>query len=160
MFNQIVEMLNPSAWRQGGLKPDQLQIAVAALLAQAALMDDHFDAAERTTIERLLSTAFHLDAAQAREVLAAAERTAENSSQLYPFTRTVVERLDAEARIELIEMLWEVAYADGVLSPDEDALIRRIAGMIYVSDHDRGAARKRALQRRAVAGQGNEKTEE
>jgi uncharacterized tellurite resistance protein B-like protein len=52
-----------------------------------------------------------------------------------------------EDRIRLIEMLWEVAYADGVLDPEEDMLLRRIAGLVYVSDQDRVAARQRVLKR-------------
>jgi uncharacterized tellurite resistance protein B-like protein len=54
-----------------------------------------------------------------------------------------------QQRSHLIEMLWEVAYADGVLDPQEDALLRRVAGLIYVSDADRVAARQRVLQRLA-----------
>jgi uncharacterized tellurite resistance protein B-like protein len=73
----------------------------------------------------------------------------ERSNQLYPFTRIAVERMDLAQRIGLIEMLWEVAYADGVLDPDEDALLRRVAGLIYVSDVDRAAARIRVLERMA-----------
>jgi uncharacterized tellurite resistance protein B-like protein len=44
-------------------------------------------------------------------------------------------------------MLWEVAYADGVLDADEDALIRRVAGLMFVSDQDRGFARRRVRER-------------
>jgi uncharacterized tellurite resistance protein B-like protein len=44
-------------------------------------------------------------------------------------------------------MLWEVVYSNGVLTGDEDALIRRVAGLIYVSDRDRGEARRRVMQR-------------
>jgi uncharacterized tellurite resistance protein B-like protein len=44
-------------------------------------------------------------------------------------------------------MLWEVAYADGVLDPEEDALIRKIGGLIYITDRDRMLARKRVLER-------------
>ena len=44
-------------------------------------------------------------------------------------------------------MLWEVAYADGVLDPLEDALLRRVAGLIDVSDHERGTARLRVCAR-------------
>jgi hypothetical protein len=51
----------------------------------------------------------------------------------------------------ILEMMWEVVYADGVLDPQEDMLLRRIAGLIYVSDGERGAARKRALERLAAA---------
>ena len=49
--------------------------------------------------------------------------------------------------MRILEMLWEVAYADGVLNPEEDQLLRRIAGLIHVSDRDRALARQRVLQR-------------
>ena len=51
-----------------------------------------------------------------------------------------------EQRVGIIEMLWEVAYADGVLDPHEDMLLRQIAGLIHVPDRERGLARKRALE--------------
>ena len=126
---------------------DDLQIAVAVLLVEAARMDDHFDDAERATIERMLAEKFHLSTEATRELLALAEKTAEASHQYYPFTRLTVERMDPKQRIELIEMLWEVAYADGVLDPEEDLLIRRVAGLIYVTDRDRVLARQRVLAR-------------
>jgi uncharacterized tellurite resistance protein B-like protein len=44
-------------------------------------------------------------------------------------------------------MLWEVVYARGNLTPEEDALIRKVAGLLYVSDRDRGLARQRVLHR-------------
>ncbi len=55
----------------------------------------------------------------------------------------------ADMRVQIIEMLWTVAYADGALDPDEDALIRQVAGLIQVSDWERGAARRRALEKLA-----------
>ena len=146
MFNHILSLLGGGA-TSVPFKPDQLQIAVAALLVHAATMDDTFDTAERSAIERLLAERFTLGPDAVKALLAQAERRAEDSIQLYPFTRVAIERLDAAERVRLIEMLWEVAYADGVLDPDEDALVRRVAGLLYVSDHDRGAARKRVLQR-------------
>ena len=59
----------------------------------------------------------------------------------------IKDRFPHEERLELMEMLWEVAYADGVLHDFEASLMRRISGLIYVSDRDSGAARKRALAR-------------
>jgi uncharacterized tellurite resistance protein B-like protein len=59
----------------------------------------------------------------------------------------VVENFTEEERTGVIETLWEVAYSDGVLTGDEDALIRRVAGLIYVSDRDRAEARRRVVQR-------------
>jgi len=49
-----------------------------------------------------------------------------------------------------VEMLWEVVYADGVLHDYEANLLRRIGGLIYVSDMDRGNARKRVMTRLGI----------
>ena len=145
MFNQILSLLSGDS--PASARSDQLQVAVAALMVHAARMDDTFDAAERRTIEHLLAERFGLTPDAVQRLLAVAEQRAEDSSQLYPFTRLAVERLDERERVEVIEMLWEVAYADGILAPDEDALLRRIAGLLYVSDQDRGEARKRVMRR-------------
>ena len=128
-------------------EPGDLELAVAVLLVEAARMDANFDQKERVTIERLLAERFSLSPDETRQLVALAEKKAENSNQLYPFTRLAVERMDEKQRIRLIEMLWEVAYADGTLDADEDALLRRVAGLIYVSDQERGAARRRVLAR-------------
>ncbi|HUC62907.1 MAG TPA: TerB family tellurite resistance protein [Alphaproteobacteria bacterium] len=126
---------------------DRLEIAVAALLVEAARMDDHFDAAERATIRRLLAERFELEPEATQRLLEAAERAVDQSTQLFRFTHLVVEELAPEERVRILEMLWEVAYADGSLSPEEDQLLRRIAGLIYVSDRERGEARLRVLRR-------------
>jgi len=117
------------------------------LLVEAARMDDTFEATERAAIERLLAAKFELSADATKTLLAHAEDVAKRSNQLHPFTRLAVERMTPEERIRLIEMLWEVAYADGVLDPEEDMLLRRVAGLVYVSDQDRIAARQRVVAR-------------
>ncbi len=126
---------------------DELHLAAAALLAEVALGDSEFDAAERTVIARLLRERFGL--AEAARLVDAAERAARDASHLLRFTRVIKDNFSSAERIELIEMIWEVVYADGELHAYEDALLRRIAGLIYVSDRDRGAARKRVLARLA-----------
>ena len=136
-----------SAPESAPTRPDDLQIAVAVLLVEAARMDDTFDQYERGTIETLLERRFQLSHDETQELLKLAEETAERSHQLHPFTRLAVERMEPARRIRLIEMLWEVAYADGKLDPDEDVLLRRVAGLIYISDEDRIAARQRVFSR-------------
>ena len=145
MFDQILKLLTAPEPKSGSR--DDLQTAVAVLLVEAARRDDTFDGVERATIERLLAEKFGLSAEATGQLLAEAESAADRTSQLHPFTRLAVERMDPQQRIRLIEMLWEVAYADGILDPEEDSLVRRIAGLIYVSDADRVAARQRVLQR-------------
>lgn len=127
---------------------DELQLAVAALLLEAAIVvDGHFDPTERQVVRGVLARAFSLSPEAAQDLVAAAERQVEASAQLFGFTSTVNERVNRERKIEIIEMLWEVAYADGVLDPLEDTLLRRIAGLIDVTDHERGEAKRRVLQR-------------
>ena len=130
---------------------DTLHLAAAALLVEAACMDGDFDAGERDTIASLLQRQFDLDEAQTDTLIDAARETVEESTQLYAFTRIIQERFSDEERIGMIEMLWEVAYADGHLHEYESSLVRRVAGLIYVADRDSGAARKRVRQRLEAA---------
>src|SRR5262249_51420884 len=122
-----------------------------ALLIEAARMDDDFDAAERATIERLLAESFGLTPAAVRSLVTTAEEAVRNSTQFFPFTQEICKQMEPEERVQVLEMLWEVAYADGVLDPQEDMLLRRIAGLIYVPDRERGMARQRALEKLAAA---------
>ncbi len=127
---------------------DKLQLAVAALLLEAAMVvDGRFDARDRAVIRRLLEQRFGLSSSDAQELLSAAEKRVAGSAQLFGFTSTINGRLVPARKIEVIEMLWEVAYADGVLDPLEDSLLRRVGGLIDVSDHERGEAKQRVLRR-------------
>jgi uncharacterized tellurite resistance protein B-like protein len=130
-------------------EPDELPLAAAVLLVEAARLDGSFDAAERATIERLLVERFGFASDEAVGLLAEAEAAQAARQQLLPYTRVIKQRFDAAERVQLVEMLWEVVYADDVLHDHEASLLRRIGGLIYVSDRDRGAARQRVLERRA-----------
>jgi len=131
---------------------DPVQMAIAALLIEAALFDGHFDDSEQAQILKLLRTHFVLDEAAARALFEKAHVWAENPNNLHRFTKTVKDALPHDERIKLIEMLWEVAYADGHIDHFEANLLRRIGGLIYVSDQERGAARKRVQSRLAIDG--------
>jgi uncharacterized tellurite resistance protein B-like protein len=136
--------------------PDELQRAIAALLVEAAAMDGNIDDAERNTIEGLLARHFDLGEDEVRALVETGVRATDQSVQLYSYTRAVKEGLTHADRIRVIEMLWTVAYADGELHDYEAALVRRVAGLIYVPDRESGAARQRALGRlRVAAGPGD-----
>jgi uncharacterized tellurite resistance protein B-like protein len=126
---------------------DEFHLAAAALLVHAASIDTDFDDAERSKILELAENKLNLTADEARSLLRAAEKAADESVQLLGFTRAIKDKFDYEERVELIEMLWEVVYADGKVDEFESQLMRRIGGLIYVTDRDRGIARKRVLQR-------------
>jgi uncharacterized tellurite resistance protein B-like protein len=147
MLDQLFALLGGRKAPGSNAGETSLRVCVAALLVEAARMDDRFDAAERSVIERMLTDRFSLSPEETNALVAAAEKAVESSTQLFRFTDSVVRGVEVSDRARIIEMLWEVAYADGVLAPEEDALVRRIAGLIHVSDKDRGLARRRAMQR-------------
>jgi uncharacterized tellurite resistance protein B-like protein len=133
--------------------PSDLRSSVAVLLLEAAHQDDVFDARERAVIERLLTSRFCLSQEECLALIKSAELRAAAMVQLHDHTSEIAARMTPLERIDLIEMLWEVAYADGVLDPEEDLLIRRVAGLIYVSDRDRVLARQRVVVRRNQQGE-------
>ncbi len=125
---------------------NRLKLAASALLVEAAVMDGDFDDDERATIEKLLQERFELSSAEARDLISEAEQAVEGSVELYGFARTIKDTLEHDQRIEIIEMLWQVVLADGEVHHYESNLIRRLAGLIYISDRESGAAKKRVLE--------------
>lgn len=133
---------------------DPAHLACAALLVRAAWLDGQLAESEQQALERTLAGRFALDSAEVRNVLGEAEDDLDDSVDLYRYTRVLRDSFDERERIELLEMLWEVVYADGTLHAYEAQLMRRLAGLMYVDDRDSGAARKRALARLGTAPDG------
>jgi len=149
MFERLRELLGERAdlFARNIAETDDRRWAAASLLVVAARMDEVFDPRERKAISDLLRVRFGLTEAETRELMAAAESGVERSQQIFHLTRIVEESFTPAERIDLVEMLWEVIYADGRVDAYEANLMRRIAGLIHVSDGESGAARKRVLER-------------
>jgi uncharacterized tellurite resistance protein B-like protein len=129
---------------------DAVALAASALMVEAARMDDDFGPEERAQITSLMGKHFGRDEARAQALLEEAEGLVEKSSQLYGFTRVLKNKLSYQERVDFVEMLWQVSYADGELHDYEANLMRRIAGLLFVEDRDSGDARKRALDKLAA----------
>jgi uncharacterized tellurite resistance protein B-like protein len=125
---------------------ETLKLAASALLMEAACMDGHTDAGEIATVSALLAGHFDLSEGEAAELAEAGRKAVAKSVELYGFTRTIKDSFNHEDRVRMIEMLWQVAYADGVLHDFEANLVRRVSGLIYVPDRESGEARKRVLE--------------
>lgn len=126
---------------------EEKQIAAAVLLAEAAASDEGFGDTERHAMLVALKRYFGLSNEEAEQLTDIGQRNQEEAIELFSFTRTIKDNFDHDERIEMIEMLWEVVLADGLLHAYEDQLLRRIGGLLYVDDRDRGAARKRVAAR-------------
>lgn len=122
-------------------------LAAAALLVEAALLDGHFADKERATIVAILQRNFTLAAPDAEALVVEGEKAQAEANHLVRFTRALKDAYEPDERTAMLEMLWEVAYADGVLHHYEANLLRRVSGLLYVSDREAGAARKRVLAR-------------
>lgn len=129
------------------LSADEVPLAAAALMVEGALMDGNFAESERAMIRSLLVSRLDVSEVDAEATIAEAEAEVDRASDHWSFARTLKNRLDEPDRIGILEMMWEVAYADGDVHDMEAALIRRVAGLLYVRDQDSGAARRRVRAR-------------
>ena len=125
-----------------------LHHAAAGLLVEAALLDGDYHDEEKQRIEILLRERFELDQSETTKLMTAAEEAAADRVELHTITKTVRNHFSEEERVKMIEMLWEVVYADGDLDDFEANMMRSVTGLLYVSDRESGDARKRVLARR------------
>ena len=117
---------------------------------EAACSDGVFDDEERKSIRAILVSYYKLSEEKIESLILEAEEIVQDSAQIYGFTKLVKDTYENDRRIELIEMLWEVVFADGKADAFEQNLIQRVAGLIFVSDKDRGLARKRVIDRLGI----------
>lgn len=124
----------------------EVEIGAAALLVEAAWLDGEFSDDERKTIGNALQGQFGLNAEEAESLLAEAETLQENAIEISRFTRAL-KSMTEDRRIQILEAMWEVVLADGELHAYEANLLRRVGGLIYVSDRENGEARQRVIAR-------------
>lgn len=127
-------------------QPMPAEIAVGALLVEAALVDGVYVNIESDMIAEILLESFNFDADKADAVLAQAEALAEEAVGSYQFTRHA-KKLPLEDRIKVIEAIYRVVLSDGERSDVEDAYVRHVAGLLHVDDVQRAGARQRAEAR-------------
>lgn len=122
--------------QSGKHSPHSLQLATAALLFEMlrADFDEHPD--ERAALERALQESFSLSVEETRRLAELAEQEASDAVSLYQFTGLINQHFPAADKVQVIEMLWRVAYADGCMDRYEEALVRKIADLIHVPHRD------------------------
>ena len=131
------------------LRVEEFRLAAAALLVRASVIDGRIDAAERRTLKTLLQDRFALDGEEVRGLLNEAVLREHESVDLYRFTSVLCRALDQDGRKKIVEMLWEVVMADGVVHEFETNLVWRAAELLGVSTRDRITLRKQVESRAA-----------
>lgn len=154
MFDRILSFLTQGqSSKEAGTDTElATRRAAAGLMCYAAMLDGSMVDAERRAICRQLTERFGLDRSDQQTLIEAAEKEAQKATDLFGFTRDLSDALDEDGRVGVIEMLWEVVLADGTVTDLEANLIRRVSGLLYVSDPVSGLARQRVVERLAAKG--------
>jgi uncharacterized tellurite resistance protein B-like protein len=119
------------------------RLAAVALLVHAATIDGEMSPRERDTLHAVVKRRFALDDAAADELIDKATLAEHDAVDLFHFTSLLNRALDDEGRARVVEMMWEIVYADGSRDELEDNLVWRAADLLGVSQNERIALRRR-----------------
>jgi len=149
MLAHIKNWLTAEQEKQSALVSDAHELAylVTALMLEAAQIDGEASEDELALIISSVASQFDLDDAQMKAVLAEAQADAEERIELHTLVRRLRENADYEERIGLLELIWMTVLADNRVDRLESQLMRRLAGLLFVSDVDSGLAAKAAKKR-------------
>ena len=139
-------LLPPTPVADAAQEAHALQLATAVLLVEVMRADAGFHAAEREAVLVALRAKFALTDDEAARLAELAERTAREATDLITFTSSVDERFEMPQKIAIIEHMWRVAYADGLLSEHERHTMWRIADLLHIPQGAYVHARLRAQQ--------------
>jgi uncharacterized tellurite resistance protein B-like protein len=151
MLNQIRtffdQYLNPTE------SPEQiesgLKLAAAALFLEMMTMDDTIANAEESAIDRLLKEKFNLDEQQAQDLIALANAQRTQATDYFQFTSMINKHYSQPQKFQLIKMLWQIAFADGVLDSHEEYFVRKIADLLYVPHSEFIQAKNQTIEENA-----------
>ena len=123
----------------------QLEVAVAALLVDAARADGVYDEDERRAVLRLLREMFGVSEVEARALHDQGDAAQNEAADVVRFTRVIKMALSEAERITFIEALWHVVLVDHERDPHENALMRHLVPLVGISDYDSATARHRVM---------------
>jgi uncharacterized tellurite resistance protein B-like protein len=154
MLQEIKRLL---AELSGGGKPeshfdaDDYRVAAAALLVHVATLEGDLTVTARDKLRALLRTQFSLDDSLTDELVDTAVAADREAVDFFHFTHLLMRSLNEEGRLRVVEMLWEMVFADGGVSEFEDNVMWRVADLLAISPHDRIALRQRVAGDRPSA---------
>ena len=117
--------------------PNNKNVLIIALLIHAAKIDENYTEDEKKIIKKTIMELNKINSNQADELLKIAEKKEEESNQIVEFTKEI-KKYSMEFKLKIVEIIWKIVYSDGTSDDYESNLIRRICGLLYVSDKDNG----------------------
>ena len=117
--------------------PNNKNVLIIALLIHAAKIDENYTKNEKKIIKKVIMDLNKISSNQADELLKLAEKKEEESNQIIEFTKEI-KKYSMEFKLKIVEIIWKIVYSDGTSDDYESNLIRRICGLLYISDKDNG----------------------
>ena len=121
-----------------------IQLATAALLVEVARIDRESTPDERAVVLRAVREKFELPADEATRLIELAEAEMKQATDYFQFTSLINRHFSAAQKIQVVEYLWQVAFADGHLDAHENHFMRKIGDLLYIPHADYVAAKQRA----------------
>ncbi|WP_417585855.1 TerB family tellurite resistance protein [Nitrincola sp.] len=125
-----------SAPEQRDNPPLTLELASAALLCEVMRADYDNSEAERAALKQMLMARYRLNEHDVSELMALAEAEVDDAVDHYQFVSLIKQHYGYEQRLELVNLMWQLAWADGTLDPLEEHRVRRLADLLHVSHSD------------------------
>lgn len=125
-----------------------LRLAAGVLLFEIVRADGKVEEAERTVMRTALQSTFNLNPDETAEIMRLSEEQSRNAVELFEFTSLVDRAFTPEEKKRVVELLWLVAFADGVKDASEEHMVRKIAGLLHVAHPDFIDAKIRARDHR------------
>ena len=146
MINLLKNILNHKNSKDDEEDSKNLEL-ICGLMIEAAYTDGTIAESELKKIKFSLINVFNENAEDIDLVINEAIKNKNNSKSLHYYTSFINKNFDSDKKLLLIEALWEIVLSDGEIHDFESNLIRRLAGLLYISDVNSGNARKRALNK-------------
>jgi uncharacterized tellurite resistance protein B-like protein len=147
----IAEIVSPAAQQDRTFDDTGYRLAATALLIHVISLDGEPSEIEKRKLHGLLESRFGLDPGAADQLIASATLVEGEAIDLYHFTSVIMRSVNEEGRLRIVEMMWELVYADGQVSEFEDNVVWRAADLLGVSSRDRIDLKHRVAGRRLAA---------
>lgn len=144
--NLFANLISPDATGSPADVEHRLQLATAVLLVEVMRADPAITAAEEAATLSALRQKFALADDELAELMLLAQQTAKGANDYFSFTSRMNEQFSQAQKIHVVELMWQVAYADGHLDANENHLINKIAGLLHVTHGEYIAAKLHAKQ--------------
>lgn len=135
---------------QDELNSSVIEEAVVVLLLRAANIDGNKDEQEIESIKKLIIKQFNYDEESADILITSASEKEENSADLFEWSKIINDHYDLDSKKIVFSMMCEIICADGLVDPFESNLIRRLSGLLYISDKDAGAIKKEVMNNKGM----------